>query len=48
MSASEALALALEQRDATAEALLSDRQGSVEGQRPQDLLWTDRRAERRS
>ena len=33
---------ALAQRDATAEALLSDRQGSVEGQRPQDLLWTDR------
>ena len=42
MSASQALALAIEQRDAAAEALLSDRQGSVEGQRPQDLVWTDR------
>jgi len=41
-SASQALALALEQRDAAAEALLSDRNGWVEGQRPQDLLWTDR------
>ena len=40
--ASQALTLALEQRDAAAEALLSDRQGWVEGQRPQDLLWTDR------
>ena len=42
MTASQALALALEQRDAAAEALLSDRQGWVEGQRPQDLVWTDR------
>jgi FecR protein/Glucodextranase, domain B len=41
-SAEEALAAALAQRDATAEALLSDRQGWVEGQRPQDLLWADR------
>jgi FecR protein/LysM domain len=41
-AASEALALALEQRDAAAEALLSDRHGWVEGQRPQDLVWTDR------
>jgi hypothetical protein len=40
--ASQALTLALEQRDAAAEALFSDRQGWVEGQRPQDLLWTDR------
>jgi hypothetical protein len=40
MSASQALAL--EQRDAAAEALLSDRQGWVEGQRSQELLWTDR------
>ena len=40
--ASQALTLALEQREAAAEALLSDRQGWVEGQRPQDLLWTDR------
>ena len=42
VAAEEALASALAQRDATAEALLSDRQGAVEGQRPQDLLWTDR------
>ena len=42
MTASQALALALEQRDTAAEALLSDRQGWVEGQRPQELLWTDR------
>jgi hypothetical protein len=40
--ASRALTLALEQREAAAEALLSDRQGWVEGQRPQELLWTDR------
>jgi hypothetical protein len=42
MAATQALALALEQRDAAAEALLSDRQGWVEGQRPQDLVWSDR------
>ncbi|MGH6885245.1 MAG: FecR domain-containing protein, partial [Geminicoccales bacterium] len=42
VAASQALALAIEQRDAAAEALLTDRQGSVEGQRPQDLVWTDR------
>jgi FecR protein/Glucodextranase, domain B/LysM domain len=42
VTASEALALALEQRDTAAEALLSDRQGWVEGQRPRELLWTDR------
>jgi hypothetical protein len=42
MAASQALALALEQRDTAAEALLSDRQGWVEGQRPQELLWSDR------
>ena len=41
-SAEEALAAALGQRDAAAEALLSDRQGWVEGQRPQDLLWDER------
>ena len=45
-TAAQALALALEQRDAAAEALLSDRQGWVEGQRPQELLWTDRHAQR--
>jgi hypothetical protein len=42
VAADKALESALAQRDATAEALLSDRQGSVEGQRPQDLLWTER------
>jgi hypothetical protein len=42
VAAEEALASALAQRDTTAEALLSDRRGSVEGQRPQDLLWSDR------
>ena len=42
LSASQALAMAIEQRDAAAEALLSDRQGWVEGQRPQDLVWTER------
>jgi hypothetical protein len=42
MAAAQALTLALEQRDAAAEALLSDRQGWVEGQRPQDLVWSDR------
>jgi FecR protein/Glucodextranase, domain B len=42
VAAEEALGSALAQRDTTAEALLSDRRGSVEGQRPQDLLWTDR------
>ena len=41
-SAELALAAALAQRDATAEALLSDRQGWVEGQQPQDLVWTER------
>ena len=41
-SAEEALAAALAQRDAAAEALLSDRQGWVEGQQPQDLLWSER------
>jgi hypothetical protein len=42
VSASQALALAVEQRDAAAEALLTDRQGSVEGQRPVELVWSDR------
>ena len=42
VAAEEALAAALAQRDATAEALLSDRQGAVQGQRPQGLLWTER------
>ena len=29
-------------RDAVAEARLSDREGSVEGRKPQDLVWSDR------
>ncbi len=40
--AEKALASALAQRDAAAEALLSDRQGWVEGQRPEDVVWSDR------
>lgn len=42
LSASQALAMAIEQRDAAAEAVLSDRHGWVEGQRPQELVWSDR------
>ncbi|HET6518630.1 MAG TPA: FecR domain-containing protein, partial [Geminicoccaceae bacterium] len=42
LTAERALEAALKQRDATAEALLSDRDGWVEGQRPQDLVWGDR------
>jgi hypothetical protein len=41
-AAEKALASALAQRDAAAEALLSDRQGWVEGQRPEDVVWSDR------
>lgn len=41
-SAEEALSLAVQQRDHAAEALLSDREGWVEGQKPQELVWTDR------
>ncbi|MEK0086022.1 FecR domain-containing protein [Benzoatithermus flavus] len=37
-----ALETATAQRDAAAEARLSDRTGSVEGRRPQDLAWSDR------
>jgi FecR protein len=40
--AEKALASALAQRDAAAEALLSDRHGWVEGQRPEDVVWSDR------
>jgi LysM repeat protein len=43
LAAAAALKAALAQRDAAADALLSDRQGWVEGQRPQDLVWTDRK-----
>ncbi len=42
LAADAALSAALSQRDAAADALLSDRQGWVEGQRPQDLVWADR------
>jgi hypothetical protein len=42
VAADAALTAALAQRDAAADALLSDRQGWVEGQRPQDLVWSDR------
>jgi LysM domain len=42
IAAAEALESALAERDALAEALLSDRQGWVEGRRPEDLLWSDR------
>jgi hypothetical protein len=42
LAADAALQAALAQRDAAADALLSDRQGWVEGQKPQDLVWTDR------
>jgi hypothetical protein len=37
-----ALKTATAQRDTAAEARLSDREGSVEGRRPQDLVWGDR------
>jgi FecR protein/Glucodextranase, domain B len=41
-TADRALAAALAQRDSAAEALLSDRHGWVEGQRPEDVVWSDR------
>ncbi len=41
-AAEKALASALARRDAAAEALLSDRHGWVEGQRPEDVVWSDR------
>jgi hypothetical protein len=41
-AASQALLLATKQRDAAAEARLSDREGWVEGRKPQELVWTDR------
>ena len=37
--------LAAAGRDAVAEARLSDREGSVEGRKPQELVWTDRERE---
>jgi len=42
LMAEKALANALAQRDSAAEALLSDRHGWVEGQRPEDVVWSDR------
>ncbi len=41
-TAEEARKLASSRRDTQAEALLSDRQGDVEGRRPQALVWSDR------
>jgi hypothetical protein len=42
LAAGEAMKLAAAGRDAVAEARLSDREGSVEGRKPQDLVWSDR------
>ncbi len=42
VAAAEAMQLATAGRDALAEAQLSDREGSVEGRKPQDLVWSDR------
>lgn len=42
LAANEALELAAIGRDAAAEARLTDREGSVEGRTPQELVWTDR------
>jgi len=39
--AAKALALSEERRDEAAEALLSDKRGSVEAQKPKDLAWND-------
>lgn len=39
--ATKALALSEERRDEAAEALLSDRNGRVEAQKPKDLAWND-------
>ena len=39
--ATSAIEIAEEKRDQAAEALVSDRSGAVEGQRPQDLAWRD-------
>jgi hypothetical protein len=41
-AADKALETATKARDAAVEALLSDRQGQVEGRRPRDLDWGDR------
>jgi hypothetical protein len=42
VQAAQALEAAVARRDVPAEALLSDRQGWVEGQRPQELVWSER------
>jgi hypothetical protein len=42
MLAKEALDISIAQRDQSAEAIVSDVQGSVEGRAPQDPRWTDR------
>jgi hypothetical protein len=42
IAAVEALAAATAARDQAAEALLNDRHGWVEGQRPEDLIWSER------
>lgn len=42
LAAREALTASLASRDAAAEALLSDREGSVQGRRPADNLWSER------
>jgi hypothetical protein len=39
--AEEALAVSLAQRDAAAEAVLSDRSGAVQARKPDDLLWNE-------
>lgn len=39
--ATNAIEIAEKKRDQAAEALVSDRNGAVEGQRPQDLSWRD-------
>lgn len=44
-AAGEAMALAAAGRDTVAEARLSDREGTVEGRKPQELVWTDRERE---
>ncbi|WP_027133940.1 FecR domain-containing protein [Geminicoccus roseus] len=41
-AAALALQLAAASRDAAAEARLTDREGSVEGRTPQELVWSDR------
>jgi hypothetical protein len=42
VAAAAAIKLSAASRDAAAEARLSDREGSVEGRKPQELVWSDR------